>query len=944
MKIKEARELIRSAEASGEHRNLPAVAFELEFVGRHPDGSVDLTGDAFIKPVPHPLVEAYMMIRGATRHGRMGWRVGLGEHGTTAPLSFLLHQIAPGLVWHKGSTHTTKAPRDMNTMPGYHRGQVLSNAFIGTDAFHLFGRGRYGNVTDPELNAALSADWPRDGLRFGGVGISQANNVAHVSLFTHIPLRALPEDLPQIQLNLHPAGKTASNPKPVQASHAIELAAWLRAEGATVICADGEMEKAWDLMQRSVVASPTPGQPAIASVSVGPAARLFLPRLVGEQGPSAAGMTTVTVPSTILSEALAAAPVVEQHLHPGVRDIVEMARAPRYEDDSLYSYQRDAVGVHLSTSLGYLNSCSPGMGKTIQALVGMRERARSVTGYRGLIVVEANVRTQWSGEAAKWFPTARLFTVTKRDDVDKLDAAIAEAGDEPLLIIMSYAMLKSVYEYQALLDAEDVDVVDARDEEAAAAAPVAAVIPPVVEKTAVTADDFALDGEQFALFTADLEIVAELIEVAVAAEPEPEVPAHLGRTLLSMHFHDLVADEAEVLRSTGSKQASALWTLRYNSDVALALTGTPINKGLDDLGRLLAWVRKDARMFYGVKLSETFDIYTTEGLKEFADAMGPVLFRRDTSEVSDDMPSVKQVEMRLKPSPAEKALADAATRELRRLYEELSAAIEAAELLDPENPAFEQARDALQQARGALLGGSTLARMAASDPASLLSSTSAAATLLAGQGLIEAATQVAGTKRTAVMADVIRRVGEGEAVLVFTEFATVASGLFADLEAAGIRTGKVVGGSIAARDRNVAAFQAGELDVLVATASGERGLNLQRANTIYHYDLPWTPKGVIQRTGRARRLKSENKSITVVFPIMEDTIEERVAAKVVTRAIESMRALDTARGVDASVTEMGLALGGLAQSMTNTREGRRHGSDIMEITRELVGAVAPSAA
>ena len=135
----------------------------------------------------------------------------------------------------------------------------------------------------------------------------------------------------------------------------------------------------------------------------------------------------------------------------------------------------------------------------------------------------------------------------------------------------------------------------------------------------------------------------------------------------------------------------------------------------------------------------------------------------------------------------------------------------------------------------------------------------------------------------------------------------------------------------------VAGFQRGDLDVLVCTSSGERGLNLQQATTIVHYDLPWTPKGVIQRTGRAMRIKSQNSKVTVVFPLMEGTIEERVAAMVVTRAVEAMRALDVSRGVDASKTEMGQALGGLVTALDDTATGRT-GNAAMDMTAALVAA------
>lgn len=42
-------------------------------------------------------------------------------------------------------------------------------------------------------------------------------------------------------------------------------------------------------------------------------------------------------------------------------------------------------------------------------------------------------------------------------------------------------------------------------------------------------------------------------------------------------------------------------------------------------------------------------------------------------------------------------------------------------------------------------------------------------------------------------------------------------------------------------------------DVMVMTAAGEAGINLQRAKVIHHFDVPQTEKSHTQRTGRAYR-------------------------------------------------------------------------------------------
>ncbi len=53
------------------------------------------------------------------------------------------------------------------------------------------------------------------------------------------------------------------------------------------------------------------------------------------------------------------------------------------------------------------------------------------------------------------------------------------------------------------------------------------------------------------------------------------------------------------------------------------------------------------------------------------------------------------------------------------------------------------------------------------------------------------------------------------------------------------------------------------LDVLVATDLASEGLNLQDADAIVHYDLPWNPLRLAQRLGRIARLGSEHREVRV---------------------------------------------------------------------------------
>ena len=75
-------------------------------------------------------------------------------------------------------------------------------------------------------------------------------------------------------------------------------------------------------------------------------------------------------------------------------------------------------------------------------------------------------------------------------------------------------------------------------------------------------------------------------------------------------------------------------------------------------------------------------------------------------------------------------------------------------------------------------------------------------------------------------------------------------------------------------------------DVLIATDLLSEGLNLQDAERVIHYDLPWSPARLAQREGRIDRLGSSHGAISTITilppqPLADAlAIEERLAAKI----------------------------------------------------------------
>ena len=66
--------------------------------------------------------------------------------------------------------------------------------------------------------------------------------------------------------------------------------------------------------------------------------------------------------------------------------------------------------------------------------------------------------------------------------------------------------------------------------------------------------------------------------------------------------------------------------------------------------------------------------------------------------------------------------------------------------------------------------------------------------------------------------------------------------------------------------------------VFLSTDAGGTGLNLQAADCVVNFELPWNPAKVNQRIGRVNRIGQKSKCINVVNLIAKYSIEERIMA------------------------------------------------------------------
>ena len=112
-------------------------------------------------------------------------------------------------------------------------------------------------------------------------------------------------------------------------------------------------------------------------------------------------------------------------------------------------------------------------------------------------------------------------------------------------------------------------------------------------------------------------------------------------------------------------------------------------------------------------------------------------------------------------------------------------------------------------------------------------------------------------------------------VIIFTEFVATQEYLRNLLIKRGYSV-TILNGGMSIEERNAAMQEfRNQTNIFISTDAGGEGLNLQFANIIINYDLPWNPMKIEQRCGRVDRI-GQQRDVHIYNFIVADTVENRV--------------------------------------------------------------------
>jgi superfamily II DNA or RNA helicase len=317
-------------------------------------------------------------------------------------------------------------------------------------------------------------------------------------------------------------------------------------------------------------------------------------------------------------------------------------------------------------------------------------------------------------------------------------------------------------------------------------------------------------------------------------------------TLAAVSWDLVVADEAQHIKNPTSSTARNLRLIP--SRCRVALTGTPVENNLTELWAILDWAtpgllgsRNAFRKVWAAPIESGVDPAVA---RRFAQLVEPFLLRRRKSDpgIAPELPPKTETDQMVGLTQEQVVLYESLVRESMRRIEE----------------ADEDSR------RGLVLALLTGLKQICNHPAHYLR---------------QANGRIGGRSEKIDLLDELLGtiLAEGGSVLLFTQYVAMARLLERHLDAAGIPSLFLHGGTpVRAREEMVATFQGGGVPVfLLSLKAGGTGLNLTRADHVIHVDRWWNPAVEDQATDRAYRI-GQTRPVQVHRLVTEGTIEQKI--------------------------------------------------------------------
>jgi len=332
-----------------------------------------------------------------------------------------------------------------------------------------------------------------------------------------------------------------------------------------------------------------------------------------------------------------------------------------------------------------------------------------------------------------------------------------------------------------------------------------------------------------------------------------------SESIQSINWLAVILDEAQNIKNPAAKQTQVI--RKFNAEFRIALTGTPVENRLSELWSIMHFLnpgylggRKQFRENFSLPIERYHD---EEALKQLKQLTTPFILRRVKTDarVITDLPDKVETKVYCNLTEEQATLYEAVVQDVMKQIEE---------------------EDGIQR-RGLVLSMLMQLKQICNHPVQYLHQTRKSK-----KGDATPLNDLTGRSgKLERLGELLEEVlSEGDRALIFTQFAEMGEMLANYLPGAfGAAAQFLHGGTSAkARDQMVNRFQEDEHApsiFILSLKAGGTGLNLTRANHVFHFDRWWNPAVEDQATDRAFRI-GQKRNVQVHKFVTTGTLEEMI--------------------------------------------------------------------
>jgi SNF2 family DNA or RNA helicase len=314
-----------------------------------------------------------------------------------------------------------------------------------------------------------------------------------------------------------------------------------------------------------------------------------------------------------------------------------------------------------------------------------------------------------------------------------------------------------------------------------------------------------------------------------------------------VQWNGIVLDEAQNIKNSSTKQSQAV--RRIKADYRIALTGTPVENRLSELWSIMEFLNPGYlgsadgfRRTFALPIERYND---KEAGMQLRTIVTPFVLRRlkTDSTIIKDLPDKIEVKEHCNLTKEQATLYEAVVKDMLR------------KINDAEGI----------ERKGAILSALMRLKQVCNHPAQFLDD---------GSSLPDRSGKL--NRITEMLEEAL---SEGDSALIFTQFAQMGNMLKAHLQKVFGQEVMFLHGGVNQKQRDQMVMRFSEKNgpriFILSLKAGGVGLNLTRANHVFHFDRWWNPAVENQATDRAFRI-GQTKNVQVHKFICDGTLEERI--------------------------------------------------------------------